>query len=465
MEQHEVSGSGAAESEGDQDPRRGNDRDDREMDSNTVDRDTYNPHEMHRLEREPREDSSSRERWKREETSVLADMEIGPMREDARKHIIEEYERKQRYAKAKAKAEEIRLIERLEREKREAKEEEMRFIEKIKREKREAKEEEKRVIEKVEREKREKHEAANTPQQTSSDGPGSARAERQPTVADLYLHSLQQGVEKKGGIWPSSYNATTGPTKAHRVCQWSVWGHDGIGERARPMYKEPLKELTAELQRTVTGDRVFLIENIRHPQSHIGDLGCLLGLPVEVFHGLADFERWQVHIKSELPARLLIDIDDGIERVFRKAKALSSEDNRAKAMIRRLGNSMTAARDLLWFLNLHPEGTQRSHMIMNTLIEVIPNILESFPLLGNPARSADLQADAMFLEALAAQLEGQLEECRLHWLFCMRGLAFASDALEWDGHDAKILCIRANKNICEYAVLLPSYNAKFAHSQ
>lgn len=203
------------------------------------------------------------------------------------------------------------------------------------------------------------------------------------------------------------------------------------------MSKEPLKELTAELQRPVTGDRVFLVENIRHPQSHIGDLGCLLGLPGEVFHGLADFERWQVHIKSEVPARLLIDIDDGIERVFRKAKALSSEDNRAKAMIRRLGNSVTAAQDLLWFLNLHPEGAQRSHMIMSTLIEVIPNILESFPLLGNPARSADLQADAMFLETLAAQLEGQLEECRLHWLFCMRGLAFASDALEWDGHDAK----------------------------
>lgn len=27
---------------------------------------------------------------------------------------------------------------------------------------------------------------------------------------------------------------------------------------------------------------------LRHPQSHIGDLGCSLGLPVEVFHGLAD---------------------------------------------------------------------------------------------------------------------------------------------------------------------------------
>lgn len=55
MEQHEVSGSGAAESEGDQDPLRGNNRDDREMDSNIVDRDTYNRHEMHRLERELRE--------------------------------------------------------------------------------------------------------------------------------------------------------------------------------------------------------------------------------------------------------------------------------------------------------------------------------------------------------------------------------------------------------------------------
>lgn len=107
------------------------------------------------------------------------------MREETRKHIIEEYERKQRDAKAKAKAEEIRLIERPEREKREAKEEEMRFIENMEREKKEAKEEEKRVIEKVEREKREKHEAAKPPQQTSSDGPGLARAERQPTVADL----------------------------------------------------------------------------------------------------------------------------------------------------------------------------------------------------------------------------------------------------------------------------------------
>lgn len=129
-------------------------------------RSDYYKHELDRMERERRE-TEHRESWKREEARIKSEMEIKRLKEEAqraaddekhdaeKKRVIEDYERRQREAKEKAKVEEIRLMEKLEREKREAKEEELRFIEKMEREKRAAKDEERRVIEKVEREKRE----------------------------------------------------------------------------------------------------------------------------------------------------------------------------------------------------------------------------------------------------------------------------------------------------------------------
>ncbi|KAM0723109.1 hypothetical protein Q7P37_001309 [Cladosporium fusiforme] len=135
-------------------------------------------HELERLEREKR-DIEKREEWKKEEARIKGEMEIKRLKDEAKraadeeardaekKRIVEDYERKQREAKEKAKAEEIRVLEKMEREKKEAKEEEKRVMEKIEREKREAKEREdrewaefeRRRKDKLEKEEREKKEA------------------------------------------------------------------------------------------------------------------------------------------------------------------------------------------------------------------------------------------------------------------------------------------------------------------
>ena len=426
MEQREASGSSATGIDGDQDPRYANDQDDRYMRSYCMSRDDSYPHELDYSERELRDsDDVTPERWKRGKARVG---EIGLLREEAKKRIVAEYERKLLDAKAKAEAEQINLINRLQRERWEAKEEEM------------------RVFDSMERQNREEREAAQTSQHTPLDGPILLEAEREATAAELYQQSLERGIRNKAGIWPSRWNIPLRPTEAHRICQWSTFGHGGIVEQDEPMSEERLKQLIAG--NSHTGDRVILINNIRHP--HIGYLGYLLKLPVEAFYGLADFPRWHDHDKDKFRASKLIAIDDGIEQIFRKAKMLLSDDSRTRAMIRKLGNSMTATRDLLWFFDLHPEGAQSSRAIMGILSEVIPKILPSLPLLDKSAREPISQPDAMFLEALAAQLQGQLEECRLNWRFCVKGLSISSVTSEWNNHDAKILCIRAKKDICRY---------------
>lgn len=420
------------------------------MHSHGMSRDEYYRYELDRLEREPRRDASTRERWRKEEAWIGAETEIGPMKEEVKKQIIEEYERKKREATAKAEAEEMHII--------------VRLI----REQQEAKAEEKRLFENIEREKHEQRQTAETPQHDPPDDSKIRRPERQPTVADLYQQSLERSIEKKGGIWPKKYKIPVELTGAPRVCQWSIFGHGGIVLQDEPVSEEHLRELTAERWRT--GDHVILIENIKHP--YIGELGRSLELPVEAFYGLADFEpllRCPNHHQDDSRAHKLITIDDGIERVFRKAKMLSTEDNGIKAMIHTLGNPLTATRDLLWFFDSHPEGAQRSHTIMTTLLEVIPKILESLPLLERSPSDPALHHDAKFLEALAAQLQGQLEECRLHWLFCMKEkelcpLSIASAQIQPNNRDTKIVCIRAKKDICEYATLLPSHNPGFTDS-
>lgn len=132
-------------------------------------RSDYYRHEMDRLEREKRE-IEQREAWKKEEARIKADIEIKRLKDEAKraeddaaqaaekKRVIEEYERKQREAKEKAKEEELRIIEKMERDKREAKEEEKRLMEKIEREKREEKEREEREWAEFERKRKEKQE-------------------------------------------------------------------------------------------------------------------------------------------------------------------------------------------------------------------------------------------------------------------------------------------------------------------
>jgi hypothetical protein len=106
---------------------------------------------------------------------------------------------------------------------------------------------------------------------------------------------------------------------------------------------------------------------------------------------------------------------------------------------------------------------------MSTLLEVIPKILESLPLLERSPSDPALHHDAKFLEALAAQLQGQLEECRLHWLFCMKEkeqcpLSIASAQIQPTNRETKIVCIRAKKDICEYATFSSSHNPGFTDS-
>lgn len=130
-------------------------------------RSEFYKHELERLEREKR-DIEKREEWKREEARIKGEMEIKRLKDEAKKaaddeareaekkRIVEDYERKQREAKEKAKAEEIRVLEKMERDKREAKEQEKRVMEKIEREKREAKEREEREWAEFERRRKEK---------------------------------------------------------------------------------------------------------------------------------------------------------------------------------------------------------------------------------------------------------------------------------------------------------------------
>lgn len=427
MEQHEASGSNAAEMVGDHDARYSNDLDERYMGSRGMSREHINyRHELDRLGREPRTHTSTHQRWRKEEPWIRAETEIEPLKEEARKQIIEEYERKQRSTKARAEAEEVELIERLQLERQEEMAEEV------------------RVFESTVRKKCDQRKAANIPQLDPPDGSEIRSEERPPTLTDLFQQSLEKGVEDKDGFWSNRYKIPIGPTGAPRVCQWSIFGHDGIVTRDEPASEERLRQITAELRRT--GDLVILIENIGHP--HVGNLGSLLELPDEAFYGLADFPRCHNHNENESRAHKLTIIDDGIERVFRRARMLSSENSKIKAMIRNLGNSMTATRDLLWFFDLHPEGARRSHVIMSTLLEVIPIILKSLPLIDRSARDIYPQPDAMFLEALTSQVEGQLEECRLHWLFCVKEISITSTASERNNYDAKILCIRAKKGVC-----------------
>ena len=120
MEQHEAPGSNATGLDGNQDASDANARDDRYMHSHGMSRDEYYRYELDRLEREPPRDASTRERWRKEEAWIGAETEIGPMKEEVKKQIIEEYERKKREATAKAEAEEMHIIVRLIREQQEA---------------------------------------------------------------------------------------------------------------------------------------------------------------------------------------------------------------------------------------------------------------------------------------------------------------------------------------------------------
>lgn len=132
-------------------------------------RSEFYKHELDRLEREKRE-IEQKEAWKREEARIKADMEIKRLKDEAnraaneekqeseKKRVIEEFERKQREAKERAKAEETRILEKMERDKIAAKEEERRVLEKVEREKREAKEREDREWAEFERRRKEKQE-------------------------------------------------------------------------------------------------------------------------------------------------------------------------------------------------------------------------------------------------------------------------------------------------------------------
>ena len=132
-------------------------------------RSEFYKHELDRLEREKR-DIEQKEAWKREEARIKADMEIKRLKDEAKRaadeekqesekrRVNEELESKQREAKDKAKAEEIRILEKMERDKIAAKEEEKRVLEKVEREKREAKEREDREWAEFERRRKEKQE-------------------------------------------------------------------------------------------------------------------------------------------------------------------------------------------------------------------------------------------------------------------------------------------------------------------
>ena len=85
MEQHEAPGSNATGLDGNQDASDANARDDRYMHSHGMSRDEYYRYELDRLEREPRRDASTRERWRKEEAWIGAETEIGPMKEEVKK--------------------------------------------------------------------------------------------------------------------------------------------------------------------------------------------------------------------------------------------------------------------------------------------------------------------------------------------------------------------------------------------
>lgn len=125
----------------------------RGSDTTSPGRSDFYKYEMERLERERREHDRA-DAWKKEEARVKAELEAKRLKEDAkreqeehereedRKRIIAEYEKKQRDAADKAKAEELRIKEKLEREKREAKEKEEREWKEFERKQKEKKEKE-----------------------------------------------------------------------------------------------------------------------------------------------------------------------------------------------------------------------------------------------------------------------------------------------------------------------------------